>query len=146
MKHKILIIIGSIIVIGLVIFLITCYAMPTYETSYDIKEIKSIKLSESLYIKKKVWGITDDNQLIVISKSHRKDFTTDSTVDYIYSGLSDFFYKFSQDTLYIYSIEKSVIPSKLKSQIKIVQVELKNPEMMDLIKDESYKNKGLIKF
>jgi hypothetical protein len=43
-------------------------------------------------------------------------------------------------------MKKSDVPQNLKTGIKIVQVELENPEMMRLIKNDQYKAEGLNTF
>jgi hypothetical protein len=143
---RIKIIIGLIIGIIIILAFIFYNAMPDYKAKYDVKEIKSQSVISPIFIKRKVWGITYDNQIIVISSSAEKEFNPDSTMDYIYQGLSPFYYKFYKDSLFIYTMKKSDVPQNLKTGIKIVQVELENPEMMRLIKNDQYKAEGLNTF
>lgn len=145
MKKASIIIIISAIGIFLIAYL---YYDATQDNGvvYNIKEIHSNDLNTSIFIKQKVWGLTNDNQTIIISKSSAKKFSPDYTTDYIYEGLSPFYYKFYQDTLFVYIMEKSKIPQSLKTEIEIVQTELANPEMMRLIKNDQFKKEGLHTF
>ena len=139
-RTKIIIIsIGAIIILGLIFY----NAMPYYEVKYRIKEIKSKNFNSSIFIKQKVWGITYDNQTIIISLSPEEKFKPDSLTDYVYEGLSPFYYKFYQDSLFVYTMKKSHAPQDFKTGIKIIQVELENPEMMRLIENHQYEAEGL---
>ena len=89
--------------------------------------------------------MTSDNQVIAISNSDEKDFTTDSTKSYVYEGVMPLLYKIQKDTLFVYTLKMSVIPQGLITNFKIVQVQLENPEMMTLIEHDNYKAKGLTK-
>jgi hypothetical protein len=145
MKKTTIIIIISAIVILLIAYLFYDGTQDN-DIVYKIKEIHSNDLNTSIFIKQKVWGLTNDNQTIIISKSSTKKFSPDPATDYIYEGLSPFYYKFYHDTLFVYIMNKSEVPQSLKTEIKIVQTKLANPEMMRLIKDDQYKKEGLNTF
>ncbi len=133
---------GVIIILAFIFY----NAFPDYEVKYEIKEIKFQNDSSPIFIKRKVWGITYDNQIIVISSSPKKKFDSDSTTDYVYEGLSPFYYKFFKDSLFVYTMKKSDVPKNLKTGVKIIQIELENSEMMRLIKNDQYKAEGLKTF
>ncbi len=139
-----------VIIISTILILLIAYLFydgnQDHNVIYNIKEIHSNDLNTSIFIKQKIWGLTDDNQIIIISKSSTKKFSPDTETDYIYEGLSPFYYKFYHDTLFAFIMSKSKIPQSLKSEIKIVQAELANPEMMRLIKNDQYKKEGLNTF
>lgn len=90
--------------------------------------------------------MTYDNQIIIISTSPKKKFKPNPLTDYVYEGLSPFYYKFNRDTLFVYTMILSKVPQNLRSKIKIVQLELTNEEMMHLIKNNQYKSEGLNTF
>jgi hypothetical protein len=118
-------------------------ALPNENTFYNVKEFHSSKSDNALYLKSITWGMTSDSRLIIISESPEKKYLVDSTSNYIYEGLSPLLYKFENDTLFLYTMNKSAVPQNLKSKIKIQQIEIENPEMMRLIKDDYYKKQGL---
>jgi len=112
----------------------------------EVVELKSSHGKPSIFLKKKVWGMTSDNQIAVISGSGRKDFVPDLSNDYIYNGLSPIFYKLRNDSLEIYVYKCSAVPKLLQTGFKIIQIELENPDMMNLITNDNYKNKGMMVF
>ena len=88
----ILLLAGVIILIG---FLFFYFAFPdkNADVQYAVTEVSSKDASSKLFIKKKVWGMTSDNQVIVISSSDEKNFTIDSTKSYVYEGVMPLLYK-----------------------------------------------------
>lgn len=108
----------------------------------NVVEISS-KGGYKLYIKKKVWGLTSDGQVIIIGDSPGKKFNIDSSRQYIYNGVISFFYKHQNDTLTVYVSKIASVPVNLKTSIIVKQVELENPDMMRLIENEHYKKQGL---
>jgi hypothetical protein len=145
--NKIKIILLSAGVIVLIGFLFFYFAFPSKnaDVQYAVTEVFSKGASSKLYIKKRVWGMTSDNQVIVISSSDEKAFTTNSTRSYVYEGVMPLFYKTQKDTLFVYTLKMSAIPQGLRTNFKIVQVQVENPEMMTLIEHDNYKAKGLTK-
>lgn len=132
------------LIIGILIIIIALYLLyfskqiPDYKPIVKILKIHSDDLNESIYIKKKSWGITYDHQLIIISKSSDEDFEPNEDENYIFLNL---FYKVKEDTVFIYTMKKSTVPRNFHSKFKIKQIELSNPEMMELT--TKYKEKGL---
>ena len=142
MKTFILIIVILLLII--VAFLIyTYFRLPDYQPKVSIIEIYSSNFEEKIFIKRKVWGITGDDGIIVISKSSNKSFEPNTDSEYVFAGLSPFFYSFRNDTLNIYVGKESKKPIEMNTRIKINQIVLTNPEIMKLM--ENYKEKGLNK-
>ncbi|MVT39188.1 hypothetical protein GO495_01215 [Chitinophaga oryziterrae] len=110
-----------------------------------ITKLPSKKGYPSVFIKRMVWGLTGDKQVIVISNTDNKNFKAPKSNEYVYEGLFEMFYKIQRDTLFIYTLISSPVPNKFSAPYKIVQVELNNPELMDLIENDKYKQLGLIK-
>jgi hypothetical protein len=134
-----------VIVIGLIIFLFFYFALPdkNADVKYTVTEVSSKDTQSKLYIKMKTWGMTSDNQVVVVSNSNKKEFTPERTRDYVYEGIMPLFYKVQNDTLSIYTLKISSVPEELKTSLKIIQVQLENPEMMKLIEHDNYKLQGL---
>lgn len=139
---KTLIFIGILIV---VVFVVMYFSFPKkgYDTNIEVVEISSANHSSKLFIKKKTWGMTGDGQVIIISDNDNREFEPDSTKDYVFKGLSPLFYKVERDTLLLYTYQVSSVPSNLKSNFIIRQIELENPSMMNLIENDNYKQQGL---
>ena len=134
-----------IVVVLLIGFLFFYFAFPikNADVQYEVTEIFSNEVQSKLYIKKKVWGMTSDNQVIVISSSNVKEFTLEGTENYIYEGIMPMLYKLQKDTLSIYTLKVSAVPKNLKTDFKIVQIQLENPTMMKLIEHDNYRAKAL---
>jgi len=107
-------------------------------------EISITTLNESVYIKKKLWGISYDHQVIWISPKASNKSEHNPKTDYIYKGLSPLFYRVKDKALEIYVSKASPIPPEFNSEVKIIQIELDNPTMMELL--TTYESKGLKKF
>ena len=121
-------------------------AVPDIKPVYKKVEITSNRINESIFLKRKSWGITSDNETTIISKSSQKEFEPDSTTDFVFKGLSTFFYKQIQDTLWIYVPKKGDIPPKIETKFNIIQIELSNPEIMNLLEKDNYKKNGFLLF
>ena len=141
--RTIFIVIAVLIFIGLGILMYLYFKMPDLKPSVSITKIYSETYDEFLYIKKKVWGITGDHQIIIISNTFKEGFEANVKTDYIYEGLLSLLYKFKNDTLNLYVRKKSDIPSVFESKIIVIQNILSNAEMNELLKD--YKEKGIKK-
>jgi hypothetical protein len=131
------------------IFLIACFlwvsvlvnAFSGFLPQYEKVEIFSSHYNESIYMKKKVWGLLGDSQIRIISKSPIEKFDPNDSIDYVYHGPDGFYYKFENDTLFIYTDHKSAIPPHIKTKIAIVQIE---SEIGDLI--ANHEKMGIAKF
>jgi cytochrome c-type biogenesis protein CcmE len=145
--NKLKVILLVVVVIILVCFLFFYFAFPSKnaDVQYEVTEISAKDVQSKLYIKKKVWGMTSDNQVIVISSSNKKEFSSEDAESYVYEGVIPLFYKVQKDTLFVYTLKMSSVPNGLKTNFKIVQVQLENPEMMKLIEHDNYKVQGLTK-
>jgi len=141
---KILIIIGVVVIVSLLVFGLIFYNgfSEKHEPAISIKEVHSNTLNESIYLKKISWGLTYDHEIVVVSMSSDKKTEPDSTKEFIFLS-SEIFYKVSNDSLYIYTASKVKEPINFNSKFKIEQVELSNPEMMDLRGYDNYKKQGL---
>ena len=144
-KLKITVLVVVIIILVGFLFFYFTFPSKNADVQYEVTEISSKEVQSKLYIKKKVWGMTSDNQVIVISSSNKKDFTSGDAGSYVYEGIMPLLYKLQKDTLFIYTLKMSLVPKDLKTSFKIIQVQLENPEMMKLIEHENYKSQGLIK-
>ena len=84
----------------------------------------------NLYIKAKNWGVTDDNQLTVVSVDSEKEFEADSTKEFIFYGLEPFLYKVKNDSLILLVRQKAIVPVNFTPKWTIIQLEIENSEFM----------------
>ena len=113
----------------------------TFKPTYIIEQINFPKKEESLYLKRKTWGITGNHQTTEISMNKELKFETDTLSNYVFNGFSEIIYKVEDSTLIIYSHHKPKDPIKFESKIKIDLREYKNnAEWKDLRKkaEKSY--------
>jgi hypothetical protein len=144
---KIILVMSLIIVIGITMwYLFLWNTIPDEKPIYKKIEIKSEADKNSIFLKQKVWGMTSDNNVIIISKSSSDDFEINNESDFIFKETSPFFYRFNSDSLIVYVQHKVVPPLKSNFKLVIIQVELSNTEMMNLLENDSYKKKGLTLF
>lgn len=132
-----------ILITALAIGLISKFLLQNRNQTVKVLKL-SFKDDKLLYLKSNNWGLTNDNKIIAISCDDSEGI--DSTKTYYYKGEDFIFYRISEDTLYVYTYTKSNNPDIFKSDIKIIQTELDNVDMMNLKKDNSFKNKGLQEF
>jgi len=133
-------IIGILLLILLVFIGYLYFTFPKFEPQVKVVEISNDR-GEVIFIKKKVWGLLGNDQVIVISNSSNEDFKPDDSSEYIYKGLIEVFYKVENDTLFFYTQKESLVPNNFQSLIKVKQIFLTNLDY-DKFKNE-YKQLGL---
>lgn len=141
MKKVIIVTVSIVVVIVLSLFTYWSSTVPDFEPTYNVVELKSDTSQEAIYIKKKVWGISSDHQVIVISTSGDVEFEVQESEEYLYKTSTPFLYEFKDDLLKVYTRQASVIPSGFDSGIKVEQIVLNNPDMMELL--EKHEEKGI---
>lgn len=145
MNKKAVIVIISVVVLISIAVLVIKNSIPDMEPVYKSKKLTFSKLP-SLFLKSCQWGLTYDHKVVVLSTDSTEKFSPDSTKEFIYRGASFLYYRTSNDSLWLYLYSKSNRPPFFKSKIKVIQIELENPDMIKLYSNEAYKSKGLIKF
>ena len=135
---------ASTILIFSIIFMVALKKLSSiWQPVISTTNIHIPALNESVYIRKKLWGITHDHKVIWISSQPDENAEHDPNTNYIYKGSSPLFYRITDEGLEIYTMKASPIPPGFESSVKIVQIELDNPDMMELLKN--YNRKGLKK-
>src|SRR6056297_1683595 len=140
---KIFIILISVVAILLVVwaYLAISGLTPDYSPTFEKVKLINTQATDSVFIKKKVWGVSADHQVISISQNGEIPFSPDTTNDFIFNTWSPFFYEFEKDTLTVFVSIISKKPQNFNSDITVKQKILTNPEMMNLF--DTYKEKGL---
>lgn len=134
MKRTILVLIMLLSALFLCYLYLSIMA-PDYEPTFTIKEIESINTGEKIYLKKKVWGISSDHHIRVISVSDEEKFEPNANDEYLYKGTTPFFYTVNGDTLKVFVRKASEVPPNFNSKIKVEQIILDNPDMMNLFSE-----------
>ncbi|MFB6454394.1 hypothetical protein ACE38W_03910 [Chitinophaga sp. Hz27] len=142
---RILVIGGIVIGVGFALFILIYVTFPSRNADVhnEVIALQSSNGKSHIYLKKKVWGMTSDNQVIVISNSAKKDFEPNKNADYFYPGLVPFLYKFNRDTLFIYTLERANVPPNFHSDIHVIQNIMDSPELYKLYDNESYRKLGI---
>lgn len=140
----VIIVFAVIVLVGIAFFYFS-YPSKNSDVQFSVVSLTSRDLKSKLYIKKKVWGMTSDNQLVVLSNSKNKVFTSEDGKSYIYDGVMPLFFKQQMDTIFIYTLKLAPVPKTFKTDFKVIQVFLENPDMMKLIEKDNFKSQGLVK-
>jgi hypothetical protein len=141
MKTVLILVISATVLI-LAIGYYTCdHPFPGFKPVVTKVSIQSPHHDDVLYIKRKAWGLLGNSQVIVVTNSPDEQFEPDADREYVFRGLSGFFYGFEGDTLTVYVRAASGVPKDLRTEIHIKQVVLNNPDMMDM--HDTYKERGL---
>lgn len=139
---KIVLIVVSVIV-GIIFtaIMILYFAMPNMEPDYKTKKITFNNSDEVLFFKTSTWGISADHWVSVLSANSENEIKPDSTKGYVYKEPSFTFYRTYNDTLWLYVYSKAPVPKLFDSKIKVIQVELENPDMMKIRQTNLYQGK-----
>lgn len=135
-----------ILILGILIISIFLFAnyllLDSVENSYKptFRKIEIKYKNTKIFIKSKNWGVTDDNQITVISSEDDENFNIDKNKHFIFNGLTPFFYKQKNDTLFLFVRTKGHVPKNFKSNWKVIQTEVNNATMMNLYNDKTYKH------
>jgi hypothetical protein len=124
---------------GLFYFKMTNGLTESYSPTYNKIELLTADSRHKIYIKTKNWGLTDDNQITIITTVDNPEFVIDSTNQIIFEGLTPFLYKTSGDTLLIVVGQRVDIPTNLNTRWTIIQKIVDNATMMTLLTDKKYK-------
>jgi len=137
----IMIVAGSLFIIFIIFVIIFLRSTPQWEPVISRIEINIPDLNESVYVTKKIWGVSYDHQIILISSQPKKEVKYDPETDYLYEGHSTLFYKVDGRDLKIYTRKRAHPPQHFDSEVNIVQIELDNVGMNKL--KENYEKEGL---
>jgi hypothetical protein len=143
MKKTIIPMITFLVVIIIIVLVIIRKKTPDFKPIVSVTPVYLEKNDNTLYIKKKNWGLTGDYQVIVLSTNLNKDFSPNKKTEYVFEGLSPFFYKVDNGILTLYVRKVSEIPEIFNLKDFVKQEELTNQEMMTLF--DNYKDKGIKK-
>src|SRR4051812_30034374 len=122
----------------LLICMISCSAQ---QGTFVSKQLKSSK-GEILYINSINWGVTDDNQLTVITKNKNELKAVEDTLGAVY-GLQPFIYKFKDDTFNLYFINRisykvSAVFETIKIKYSILSPEEYNKLFQQTLESSDY--------
>lgn len=124
--------------VSIVLYFIISF--PSAEPNFESVTLTSNYSSSKIYIKSEIWGLAGGSRVTVISTDELEECKADTTKEYVFLDLEPFVYKAQNDTLFIYTRRKVPVPKKFKSKWTIKQLELGNPEMMDLKTNSTFKH------
>lgn len=130
-KYKIILIsIFILIVILGILYWLFMKSMKSIDVPMTTNEyvIEFKELQEKVYIRAKAWGIGGNHEEIILATSpieneHREYF---KDKQFIFFTPELYYKKIGIDTLMLYVDYKSKIPENITTQIKIIQIELKD--------------------
>ncbi|RNC79865.1 MAG: hypothetical protein ED557_12055 [Balneola sp.] len=130
-------------IIFIVIGVIAYFSFTTPKHEPTVRQITfTSSTGLNVYLVEKIWGISSDHRQVVLTEVPQKDNDI-SNINFTYSGQLPFLYKQVKDTLFIYVQKPLEQESSFNGNIKLKQVVLNNPEMMDLLM--VYEQEGLKK-
>ena len=80
----------------------------------------------------------------VLSSNSKPDQEPDGKTEFIFNTDLDIFYQANNDTLFLFVRKKTTVPYDFPKEINIKQIELKNPDYMNLY--NTYVEKGYMIF
>lgn len=121
-----------------IIFIVGCSS--SVSDTFNSKELTSSK-GEKIYINSLNWGMTDDNQMTIITSDSKRLNERSDTVNVVY-GLEPFVYRFENDTLKLFFMEGVQYTVKEKFETIGLQYISLDREEFKKIKKRSYDNDG----
>lgn len=102
-----------------------------YIFGHPANRVTEIKMSNgSIYLKNFRVGLL--SVIKVISTSSKQDDDPDEKTEYIFNADLDLFYHVENDTLILFVRKKAIKPTSFSKKLNIKQIELKNPDYMNL--------------
>jgi len=124
-----------------ILILLTLFSCSsTTKDTFNSIELVSSK-GEKIYINSLNWGVTDDNQITVISTNKERVKERTDTIDVV-KGLEPFFYSFKNDSLKLFFSNEATY--KLKEDFKTINVSyiVLSAEKYNKIRPKAYNNDG----
>ncbi len=122
------------------IFLALFSCSSTKKDTFNSIELTSSK-GENIYINSLNWGVTDDNQITIISTNRERVKERTDTIDVV-KGLEPFFYSFKNDSLKLFF--NNEVSYALKENFKTIKVNyiVLSAEKYNKIRPKAYNNDG----
>jgi hypothetical protein len=137
-----LIIISAIIAMGVALLIYISNKLEGLtETAIDKDYRIVFDTTHTVFIKASSWGLTGDHIQIQLSTFPIPTRAYDSSKNYIFYEPTIYYQK-KKDTLIIFSPSLSDLPSQMDTSIKVIQVEIDDPQEMKRYQ-ENYKSIGL---
>ena len=145
MKKILIIVLITGLFIGFCFLLGMFTLLPDLGTaSFKKEEIVFPNLKDTLYFHLRS---EYKEKMAVLSTSPSSKFEFDTSSEFIYDlNSSPILYKKVEDSLVIYTMTLSKFPINFASAVKVIQVEVDNPKMMDMIENMKNRNISIKKF
>lgn len=119
------------------IFVTSC--LPRTDTFNS--EMLSSSKGEKIYINSLNWGVTNDHQMSVITKTPKRLKERSDTINVAY-GLDPFIYRFENDTLKLFFEDSITCSVKEKFKTIIIESLVMDSKGFDKIRMKAYSNDG----
>lgn len=136
----------TVFTIVMLILAILMRVVPDGRAQYRIKKIGLYGGQKELYLKAKYWGTQSGNSVTVLAEDDSTPFEVDGKLHYIYNGPDFIFYRAHADTLWMYVRHRSIVPTKFRKDIRIIQVKLNNQQMIQMKATRYYQDKRVAEF
>lgn len=122
----------------ILLVLISC-SSATNDTFNSIELVSS--KGEKIYINSLNWGVTDDNQMTIVTTNKDRLKERNDTIDVV-NGLEPFFYSFKNDSLNLFF--NNEVTYKIKEHFKTINVNyfVLNAKKYNELRKKAYKNEG----
>jgi hypothetical protein len=134
---RVFIIIGFIVV---AVFAAAYFFFIFKVENFTIKELQVKEIGVNVYFKSLERGLNYSESSISTSRRRRSN----PRFDYVYPYSQQFFYRISNDSLFVFCSTIANEPKNFGSVVKVIQIEYSNREYRRLM--ENYKSLGLEKF
>jgi len=142
---KTLIIIFSVLILGTILIVWVLRSVPDLNPEHKVVSINFGSYGNPLYLESETWGLTNDHSFTILS-DRKGDITEDSLRAFLYKQADFLFYRTNADTLWLYVYKRAPKPTLFKSKIKVVEIELENPDMIVLKRTHKYNGKEVEEF
>ena len=133
-----------ILIVGAVaiLMIIILFILTIFSTKKEVQILYFPKHDEEIFIINERKGLNYELTAVTLSPSKKIKNLKNNSMIYSHGGA--LFYEQKEDTLLIYTILKATIPDDLKTRTIIKQIEISNPEYIEL--NKKYLEIGLNKF
>lgn len=123
-------------------FILICIGfLSCIDNEKEIFEIQNYITNEKIYFIRYEWG-NDEATLITLNKDEENSYYNINKTSFVSNGFSPFYYKMSNDSLYIYgSGFKEPELNKFITKIKFINID--NAEYITISENQKYKKMGL---
>lgn len=139
MKFRVIILFALVVLLIIVLYFNYDRIVLGYIFNKPVNKVTELKMKKgSIYLKDLRKGL--NTEIKVISATSTEDFNPDEKAEYVFTNGLDIFYQVRNDTLILFVRKKVPEPTDFPQNLNVKQVELKNPDYMNLYNLDVEKN------